>query len=75
MSGTSRRCTILGGPRDGEIVAFCGSRLRMPVPTRFRYALGPDADVIPPTETVIDVDEYALHRDDDGRYWYVREPR
>lgn len=72
---SERRCTILGGLRDGEIVGFCGQRLLMPVPLGFGYALTRESFDVLPTEAGITVDEYVLRRDDDGRFWYVREPR
>ena len=65
--------TILGGPRDGEVVDLIGPTLKVLVPRPVLVAQ--DSDPIRSLNDFIKVDEHRAVRDDDGRWWYVREHR
>jgi hypothetical protein len=67
-----RRCTILGGQRDGEIVDYVGAAYYVPV-TRPISAVHFAADGKLPPITPCECEVYRPRQDRDGRWWYVLE--
>jgi hypothetical protein len=67
-----RRCTILGGQRDGEIVDYAGAVSYVPV-TRPISAVHFAADGKLPAYSPIEREVYRARQDRDGRWWYVLE--
>lgn len=69
----NRPVTILGGPRDGEIIEWVGTVLVTQVlqPISATYA----SEVLPqyPGDKSWREEFYRAQQDDDGRWWYVRE--
>ena len=67
-----RRCTILGGQRDGEIVDYVGATYYVPV-TRPISAAYFTLDAELPAYSPIEREVYRARQDRDGRWWYVLE--
>lgn len=61
-----RKATILGGPLDGKVVDCVGPTLRTPRLRPINFSRGTE-----PVPEPVRCNTYQLHRDDDGRWWYV----
>lgn len=64
----ARRCTFLGGPRDGDIVDYTHHMILIPITTPVTYA------PMPTEPALIRSMAFEAKQDYDGRWWYVKQP-